>query len=572
MKTVRFLAILLFLAFVISSPGAAASSLISPANPALLPQTQAPEAGIEAQTAQMPAPHFIHVTMSSEPPVLTKDQQAILAECDARGPLPAADPLPVGDTAVQRLDSAADARTETIPTIAQQDEPPLAPADPGTFTLFRDSDFGATIKSQTSGLTGEPVVANSGPIVFATGNWWAAISGNGGQTFSYVSPFTMFPASFGGFCCDQKTVYDPSRDIFIWSLQYIASGAAGAGQNLFRIAVARPKDALNGNWYYYDFNSAVNTEWDFPDLCLSNDFVYYFTNRGTYLSNSVNDSFVFRFPLDPLSTGIGFGYGFVDFGANGFSNLSWHCARGARDVVYFAAHNTTSQVRIFNWPENSGSLGWNNVDLSAAWPNSTRVCPTPDGLDWCGFDDGRIKAGWMGRGMIGFMWNASAGSGFAVPYVEAVRVREADRVYVDRPYIWNSTFAFQYPDAAPNARGDVGIVVHGSGSSFYPGFAVGIDDDYSRDAGYGPPGWELKYVRFGTQGPNGNRWGDYFSVHPFAPNGLGWIATGTTMQGCGGAGCKETRYELFGRERDLRGLQKYMDPTFGLFLPLLLRP
>ena len=105
-----------------------------------------------------------------------------------------------------------------------------------------------------------------------------------------------------------------------------------------------------------DFTSAVNTEWDYPDLCLSNDFVYYFTNRGVFNSGSVNDSWVFRFPLDPLSTGAGFGYGFVDFGANGIGNLSWRCARGARSVAYFAAHNSTSQVRIMRWPESTGTV------------------------------------------------------------------------------------------------------------------------------------------------------------------------------------------------------------------------
>jgi len=489
----------------------------------------------------------------------------------ARGPLPAASPLPVGDTAVERPDSAADPRTATAERSTTTSEQPAAPSAPGTFTLFRDVSFGATIKANTSGLTGEPAVANSGPIVFATGNWWAAVSGNGGQTFSFVNPFTMFPAAFGGFCCDQVTVYDPSRDIFIWSLQYISNGPAGAGQNLFRIAVARPVDALAGNWYSYDFTSASNTEYDYPGLCLSNDFAYYFTNRGVFNSGSVNDSFVFRLPLDPLSTGAGFGFSFVDFGANGINNLSWRCANGARDVVYFAAHNTTSQVRIFHWAENTGSLGSNDVNLSVAWPNAVRACPTPDGRDWCGFDDGRMKAGWVSRSMIGFMWNASAGGGFTVPYVEAVRVVETTRAYIDRPYIWNSTLAFQYPAAAPNRRGDVGLIVHVSNSTLYPGFYVGIDDDYSRDSGFGPPGWEVRYVRQGTQGPNTNRWGDYFSVQSFEPNGLGWISTGTTMQGCGVAGCKETRYDLFGRERDLRGVEKYMNQVFGVALPFIRR-
>jgi hypothetical protein len=538
-----------------------------------LPDSPRPQSGgsIQAATAFAGIPQRIHVQMTSAPPELTAEQIAARERWEQTRPLPAASPLPVGRTAVQRSDSIVDPRTETVEKLLPQIPLPGAPSAPGTFTLFRNTDFGATIKSHTSGLTGEPNAANSAGIVFATGNWWAAISSDGGQSFQYVSPDSMFPASYGGFCCDQMTVYDPSRDIFIWSLQYSASAPGGVGKNIFRIAAARPADAVQGDWWYWDFTSADNTEWDFPGLCLSNDHVYYFTNRGPYNTGTVNDSWVFRFPLDPISTGAGFNYGYVDFGASGITNLSWRCATGATDVVYFAAHNTTSQIRIMRWPENSGSLNWNDVNLSVAWPNAARVCPTPDSRNWCGFDDGRIKTGWVGRGMIGFMWNASAGGSFAVPYVEAVRVKESDRTYVDRPHIWNSTLAFQYPSAAPNARGDVGIVVHASSTTAYPRFYLGIDDDYSRDASFGPPPWEVKFVRESTQGPTTNRWGDYFSVQSFAPNGLGWVATGQTMQGCGGVGCKETRYEIFGRERDLRGIQYYYNYNgwARLYLPLI---
>ena len=323
---------------------AMSSAMLAPAfGQTAIKAAQGPN-GFAASTGSTPAPRFVHVDMTATPPKLTDEQKALRD----RGPLPHATPLPAGASAVPRADSVVDpgSATAVLPNV-------LAPGD---FTLFRDVSFGATIQANTSGATGEPTVANSGATVFATGNWWAAISADGGQTFSFINPFTMFPASFGGFCCDQVTVYDPSRDIFIWSLQYISSGTAGAGQNLFRIAVAHPSEALKGNWFFYDFVSAANTEYDFPGLCLSNDFVYYFTNRGPFGASFVNDSFVFRFPLDPLSTGAGFGFSFLDFGANGIANLSWRCATGARDIVYFASHNSTSQVRVFNWPENSGGL------------------------------------------------------------------------------------------------------------------------------------------------------------------------------------------------------------------------
>ncbi len=564
MKSIRFFAIALLVVLV-------ANLTVTEPSGALLQAPSDQAQAVESSSATTGAPSLIQVSMSSEPPELTEEQRAALEERQARGPLPQAWALPEGDTAEQRPDSVVDPSTATVAQDLLPSEQPLAPSAPGTFTLFRNTDFGATIQANTSGTTGEPVAANTGGVVFATGNWWAAISSDGGRTFQYIDPYTMFPASYGGFCCDQMAVYDPSRDIFIWSLQYLPSGPAGSGRNLFRIAAARPADALRGVWWYYDFTSDPNTEWDFPSLCLSNDHVYYLTNRGPYGAGFVNDSWVFRLPLDPISTGAGFSYGYLDFGAAGLNNLSWRCATGARDTAYFAAHNTTSQIRIMRWAENSGTLYWNDVNLSAAWPNATRNCPTPDGRNWCGFDDGRIKTGWIGRGMIGFMWNASAGSGFAVPYVEAVRVKESDRSYVDRPYIWNSTSAFQYPAAAPNARGDVGIVFHASSSTDAPLIGLGIDDDFSRDAGFGPPGWEVSPVRFGTQGPTVNRWGDYFSVQPFAPNGLGWIATGQTMQGCGGTGCKETRYMIFGRGRDLHSIEKYFNGIFGSFLPVVTR-
>ena len=533
--------------------------------PPLAPPEQQPQGSIVASTATMGAPTMVHVQMTNTVPELTDQQKALLEARSGRGPLPAASPLPVGTTAVQRADSAPNPRQASDPPARSANASPTAP---GTFTMFRNTTFGATIKANTSGLTGEPTISNLGPLSFATGNWWGAVSQDGGQTFQYVNPYTQFPASYGGFCCDQWTVYDPSRDIFIWYLQYISSNPGGGGRNIFRLAVGRPTDVINGTWWFYDFTSDVGTEWDYPDMWLGNDNLYITTNRGPYAAGYVDTSFVFRIPLDPISTGAGFGYGVVDFAANGFGNLSWKGARANRDTMYMAAHNTTSQIRIMRWAENSGSLFWDDVNLSATWPNATHVCPTPDGRDWCGFDDGRIKAGWMGRGLLGWQWNTSAGGGFTYSHIDAVQVRESDRVYVDRPYIFGASGAHQYSAAAPNMRGDVGMVGHYSSSSFAPYLYVAINDDYTRDAGNT---WDVNWIRISTQGPNGNRWGDYFSVNAYNPNGLAWLASGTTMQGCGAAGCKETQFMVYGRERDTRGVNKFLNMNICDFLPLIRR-
>ena len=60
-----------------------------------------------------------------------------------------------------------------------------------------------------------------GNTVFMTGNWWAAISRNGGRTFTHVDPFTAFGGGYGGFCCDQVAIYSPVADATVWVLQYL---------------------------------------------------------------------------------------------------------------------------------------------------------------------------------------------------------------------------------------------------------------------------------------------------------------------------------------------------------------
>ena len=562
----KHIKIVISLVALLSILGFAFYQAYSPTTPA-----RAQEGGqVESSSATTGVPQLAQLPLLQNPPVPSPEQLRERAYFQQQGPkqIPA---LPEGTTAVARVDSILEPSTQTnVPSFENQagNQTPLVP---GTFTLFRNSNLGATIKSQTA-YVAEPSVANSGNIVFETGNWYGAISVDGGQTFKYVDPYTLFPASYGGFCCDQIAIYDPARDVFIWYLQYVSSGAPGSGQNLFRIAVASPTSAAQGSWIFYDFSSPANTEWDYPDMCLSNDYLWITTNRGPFNASYVNDAWMFKFPLDPLSVGAGFGYGFVDLGANGLANFSLRCTRGAHETMYFGTHNSTSQIRILRWAENSNSIFWNDVNLSVTWNNSTHTCPGPDARDWCGFDDARIKAGWVSQGRIGFMWGASQGGGFAYPYVEAVRVKESDRTYLDRPIIWNSTFAFTYPAASPNARGDLGVALFFGGGSYYPSFALSIDDDYSRDAGYGPAPWELLGVVQSSQGPLFNRWGDYLSVQPFAPTSLAWIASGYSLQGCGSfSGCAESNYEIFGRSRDLPSVKKYYNPIFGTFLPLMVK-
>src|SRR2546425_11491533 len=85
-------------------------------------------------------------------------------------------------------------------------------------------------------LVDEPSVANKGPIVFYTGNHYAARSSDGGFSWSSVDPF----GDMSDFCCDQDVIYVPSRSLFIWERM----GDPGTvGVNHIRLVV--PPDATS---------------------------------------------------------------------------------------------------------------------------------------------------------------------------------------------------------------------------------------------------------------------------------------------------------------------------------------
>src|SRR5436190_21866409 len=71
-----------------------------------------------------------------------------------------------------------------------------------------------------SSSVGEPSVAVRGNDVLFTGNWYAAISNNGGQTFRYLDPERVFKLSPNNqaFCCDQVAI--SHADSLFWLLQY----------------------------------------------------------------------------------------------------------------------------------------------------------------------------------------------------------------------------------------------------------------------------------------------------------------------------------------------------------------
>ncbi|MGH6926245.1 MAG: hypothetical protein ACRED5_21160, partial [Propylenella sp.] len=182
--------------------------------------TQALQARTSRPIAAVP-----HGPMPLGAPALTAAERARVEYWSNRLPLRGPDPRPAAAPLAAPAPSTA--------TIVDGPKPMAL----GTLQLRQNFNLLPIIPTDFSSSTNEPSTAMAGRNRFQTGNWYAAYSSNAGTTWTHLSPFTAFPAIDGGFCCDQETIFVPSRNMFIWFLQYIKSGSTAGSTGGIRIAV-----------------------------------------------------------------------------------------------------------------------------------------------------------------------------------------------------------------------------------------------------------------------------------------------------------------------------------------------
>ena len=211
---------------------------------------------------------------------------------------------------------------------------------------------------------------------------------------------------------------------------------------------------------------------------------------------------VLRLPLATLATGGSLQYNFFQS-----SNFSLRCTQGAGGVMYFASHNSLQQIRVFAWPEATDQISQFDIDV-APWTAGQYSAPCTDGSDWMRRCDSRMTAGYLASGELGFMWTANSRADRPFPYVRVVRLREAATpTLLGQTDIFNSNYAYAYPDASPNSAGEIGIALYRGGGAQMPGHVVGV---MNRANGQ----WSLSATRDGTNGPADHKWGDYLTCPP----------------------------------------------------------
>lgn len=402
---------------------------------------------------------------------------------------------------------------------------------------------GFVIDSQSNGVGSQnfppdPSAAGSGTgaggVVIATGNLYVKYSKDGGSTFTTITNLsTVFgDTPGGGYCCDQVVHYIPSIDRFIWLIQTNqktdAKGNVTAA-NGNRVAWAKPADiAANFNtaWTWMDVTSTFlglgNDALDYPDLAVSDGFLYM----------STDDTAKGGLVVARIS--------FADLQKPGGSNVSWsftdptkstaavasHLTQNAHGTMYWAGHNTTSQLRVFSWPDSSGSYSWTDVN-STSYNNTNYTSEVKDGTYWLDprpKGDAIIGAAFkQSLGAFGgppppdqlwFAWTAGRDSNFAQPYVRMVFIDDQQFKNVGEFETWNSDYVFAYPAFAVNsATSEVAVsMLSGGNDKYFMNNVVGFPQDF------------LLY--FTTNSDVG------FSVNPAGATGCDDVSGGTVKGRC----------------------------------------
>ena len=143
------------------------------------------------------------------------------------------------------------------------------------------STYSPNISTNISGklysFNTEPSIAVNNKTIFFTGNHFAAISRDGGPTWKYLNYKDSMPDDY---CCDQDVIYDSNHKIFLWYRQGFHDCS---GENRSVLGVS--SDGIT--WQFRDIkpthidNKLKNSWFDYPQLALSNKFLYITTNINT---------------------------------------------------------------------------------------------------------------------------------------------------------------------------------------------------------------------------------------------------------------------------------------------------
>lgn len=440
---------------------------------------------------------------------------------------PVKDLIPTPRHLIEESAPSAQALTATAPQ-----------ADSDTLSLVLNTQLVDLATHDTVSHVCEPSVAINDKVIVYTGNWFAAVSTDGGVSFKYVDPFTAFPDPPGmGFCCDQVVHYIKKIDTFVWLLQYTKDNS---GKNIQRIAFAKTAKVVTGEWRFFDVTPAAiglpaGVWLDFPDLADGKNALYMTSN--CFEGNLWIASVVVRIKLTSFTSGT--------LAANAFlskNSPSLRVAQNCDTTAYFASHTSTSQLRVFSWKETAAAPTSKDISV-ASWAAGTYSSITPDNLDWLARADARHTGATRRGNEVWFAWGSNKGGANARPnpFVQIARIDVSNMTLIQNINLWDPNSAICYAALATNGNNEVGVSHAIGGGPIFPRHVVGI-----------LTGTPRSLVTFsGNRGPTDNKWGDYLTVRRYYPNQKLFCASGYIVVGGTGTSDATPNVTLFGRSSDV---------------------
>jgi hypothetical protein len=442
---------------------------------------------------------------------------------------------------------------------------PAIAVDPNGLEVY--NQFTPFVGTQ-NGLPVEPsgaTAATAGDVALVVSNTGDAFSINGGASWTFLTPGGakgMFPATEGGFCCDQIVHYvPPPIDRFVWLMQYWGPKGGGSlvGPNLERIAVASPASIVahvadpKAAWSFFDLTPAelnLGTDFfDYPDLSVGdNNLFVSFDDVGKGLV-------VVRISLDTIKI-----VGDSDDITFQFTNPSdssvaygSHLTQNPGASIFWAGHNSNSNMRVFSWPDGSNIYSWQNVDIGS-WPNNssnmvaltpTPPTPAPNWVSklqsWPTFAilgstraAGPLSPAGGSEEQLYFAWTASSGSGFNFPQVQWVTLGISPITFATQRQLQSPNTAVAYPALNTNSEGEVGVSAETGGGSTFENHAIGFLIDNKL--------FTTTKSNFGVP-----RFGDYVTIRRDQANPAHFDAFGYGEDHSSSGGTEPVLFTIFGR-------------------------
>ncbi len=439
---------------------------------------------------------------------------------------------------------------------------PGAPALPGDFVIGR-TEINTSLPTEGGAQVAEPQTSNMGLHAFYLNNTQADFTADGGVTFTPIDLEALRkpPTDAPNYCCDSNVVYDPSHSMWIVSRLYLD---AAQTHGVIQLTVIKNTPELACTRYIDpDINPNDNNILpDYPQLGLSDNYLYITTSEiksGSWFRDKIR-----RTKLDDLAAcANSITFNSISSQHSGVKRV-WTPVRGAHEIMYWAQFESSTQFRIYAWPE-SATTSTSVVKTLQPTNFADSDCRGGNnGKDWIaskgwGIGEGFLR-GAVARGGVGsnnpeesrlqFYWNGGADSTHLQAFIRSAVFQLPAMTLLDEPNIYNPNFCYGYPDVHPNARGDLALTLAfggkaGGGGQGLSG-GVAIEDEYT-------DGYRVDVVHettAGTDMPNSQRYGDYLSIKADQPCSMWWTAANYAYVGGGNWSNVVGRYIEFGRARD----------------------